>query len=430
MTYSVAPHRFVATLAFLVWMLFASPAALLRGDQGDPLAIRAWPNGVVSIETHWNFEIVVDLGNATQLPQELSTADLLITRPQGQTVELRFQLQPVPSSDTNRGQERAEVSVSEWPVSELSLYLDRVANESMQTLLASHEATFASKNAVVFSHVDERLLLISVDGLRVAIPLMEQFIDPEEMTPVDVLILAPTLHSLPAAAQENTIASAAQLKPRWVVLTDPLIDQPSVHLTESIGNTLAVSHPIAETETETESENASDLQTEWIQLGTSPWQMPAELSELFARKELACRQSQRTFAELSVSQMNFKPSNGTHTPRWNSEHMMGRELLFFTQIFAQRSPAIAAIDLNPKQMPPDYEARHEDWDGGEEARQMERVSSFTRRFAYLLDGLELDTPAPGSAWTLSKLLKQMDKHYTEHTANVVKKQELPDWPKE
>ncbi len=81
------------------------------------------------------------------------------------------------------------------------------------------------------------------------------------------------------------------------------------------------------------------------------------------------------------------------------------------------------------QMPPDYVAAHADWTGKEEARQMERVSRFTRRFSYLLKDLPMDKKAPGSFWTPKSLLRQMDDHYSEHTANVVKKFELPDWPK-
>jgi hypothetical protein len=60
--------------------------------------------------------------------------------------------------------------------------------------------------------------------------------------------------------------------------------------------------------------------------------------------------------------------------------------------------------------------------------QMERASALVERFAYLLDGVDLDEPAPGSRWTLRRLLGQMERHYGEHTANVQKKFELADWP--
>ena len=108
--------------------------------------------------------------------------------------------------------------------------------------------------------------------------------------------------------------------------------------------------------------------------------------------------------------------------------MMGRQLMFFSQIYHEVDPAIPVIDLNPKQMPPDYSAAHPDWDGQEETRQMNRVSEFTRRFAYLLRDVNLDVRAPGSRWTLRGLLRQMERHYDEHTANTVKKFDLPDWP--
>ena len=42
--------------------------------------------------------------------------------------------------------------------------------------------------------------------------------------------------------------------------------------------------------------------------------------------------------------------------------------------------------------------------------------------------LPLDEKPPQSWWTLRGLLKQMQRHYNEHTANVMRKFELPDWP--
>ncbi|NOZ40732.1 MAG: DinB family protein [Planctomycetes bacterium] len=185
------------------------------------------------------------------------------------------------------------------------------------------------------------------------------------------------------------------------------------------GNTLAVS-----------AAKRGTAKPQAIVLDFVPLTLPKEWEELFAAKEKACRDSQHVFAKLSVSQLNFKPSNGTHTPRWNAEHMMGRELGFFSQIYAKLNIDIRHSDLNPKQMPPDYVAAHPDWTGAEEARQMERVSAFTRRYAYLLDGMELDQQAPDSRWTPRALLRQMARHYHEHTANVKKKFELPDWPAE
>jgi hypothetical protein len=428
--------RVAFPLALCCLPFLASPP--LFGDQGDPLAIRTWPSGVVSLETHWDLEVVISLKPGAVLPESLAQADLLITRLPEKLNEFRCELLTQaarPALETSQPPSEAAVapSVSHWPLSEFSLYLDRIENEARPTLLAAEEATFVSKNALSISHIEDRLLLISVDGVRLALPLIEQFANLESQVPVDVLIMSPLL---PVAddiqeaqlKEAQLVAQALLLEPRTIVVSSPLSPS-SVTVPElANGNTLAVRHvPDApESETEQQSRPAPN----WLHLRTEAWEMPQAVAELFQRKEQACLQSQQTFAPLSVAQLNFKPSNGTHTARWNCEHMMGRELLFFSQIFAQQSSVIEVIDLNPKQMPPEYEPRKAEWDGGEEARQMERVSRFSRRFAYLLDGLELDQPAPGSSWTLRKLLVQMDKHYTEHTANVVKKFALTDWPRE
>ncbi|MEN1680813.1 MAG: DinB family protein [Planctomycetota bacterium] len=147
--------------------------------------------------------------------------------------------------------------------------------------------------------------------------------------------------------------------------------------------------------------------------------------------EAANRRSQEVFRGLSTTQMNFTPSNGTHTPRWNAEHMAGRQLLFFSEIYHALDSRIPVFDWNPAQMPPDYRARHPAWSGKEEARAMQRVDDFCRRYAYLLEGTELDAKPPATNWpTLRALLLQMERHYDEHTANVVKKFALPDWPEQ
>jgi len=92
--------------------------------------------------------------------------------------------------------------------------------------------------------------------------------------------------------------------------------------------------------------------------------MPPEMEALFSAKEKACRSAQGIFELLAADQMNHRPSDGTHTPRWNAEHMMGRELGFFSAVYSALDP----------------------------------------------------------------LLEQMHRHYTEHTANVIRKFDLADWP--
>ena len=156
--------------------------------------------------------------------------------------------------------------------------------------------------------------------------------------------------------------------------------------------------------------------------------MPDELADLFAGKEAAAAAAMEIFARLSIDQLNHRPGNGTHTSRWNAEHMMGRELGFFTAIYAGVDPSLGPLDLNPAQMPDEYRAAHPHWTGAEEARQIERVQQLTRRFAFLLAQLDLDDRPEESSWTLRGLMHQIQGHYHAHTANVRKKFELSDWP--
>lgn len=170
--------------------------------------------------------------------------------------------------------------------------------------------------------------------------------------------------------------------------------------------------------------------TRWIKISNRPWTMPdSEMGQLFRTKEASSAQSRAVFAELSVDQMNFVPSDGSHTPRWNTEHMMGRELLFFSQIYHHVDPSIPVMNLNPKQMPEDYVAAHPDWTGHEEALLTLQVEAFSRRFAYLMEALPLDEKTQGSKmWSPRGLLEQMERHYKQHTDNVRKKMNLKNWP--
>jgi L-ascorbate metabolism protein UlaG (beta-lactamase superfamily) len=195
----------------------------------------------------------------------------------------------------------------------------------------------------------------------------------------------------------------------------------------AVGNTLAVS---ALSATSPQSPAAGSNKMKIVVLKYVPWHPPAELAELFTRMEADSRSAQEVFAKLSVTQMNYKPANGTHTPRWNAEHMMAGELRFFTQIYATRDPAVAMIDLGPAQMPADYKPAHPNWTGAEEALQITRASALVRRFAYLLDGIGIDDRIPGRRQTLRGLFALLDGHYTQHTANVKSKFSLPDWPQE
>ena len=283
------------------------------------------------------------------------------------------------------------------------------------------------------------MFLVEVDGLRIAHcgdlgqpTLTDQQVS--EMRNVDVILIPVGGKYTVDARQAAGIVR--KIKPRIVVpihyrTPELKIDlQPVEPFLTALGADYEVVRPVGNTLAASAAEPKNVAQPKVVVLNQRPWEMPKEVEQLFARKETASRASQAVFAKLSANQMNFQPGNGTHTPRWNAEHMMGRELGFFSEIYAQRDTAVAFIDLNPKQMPPDYVAAHPNWTGEEESRQIERVTAFSRRFGYLLDGLDLDERAPGSRWTPRGLLKQMERHYNGHTANVKKKFELPDWPTE
>jgi hypothetical protein len=236
---------------------------------------------------------------------------------------------------------------------------------------------------------------------------------------------------------EGAAAIVEQVKPRMVVpihyKTEPLtIDlQPAEAFLETLpdsyqrsehkGNTLAVS-------AKPQGEAAGEATV--AALDFRPWQPPAELAELFEAKEAVQKACADVYRPLSASQMNFRPSNGTHTPRWNVEHTNGYELAMFTAFYSGEDPEIARITERPEQMPPDYVPANPEWTGAEEARQIERTMNFTRRFAYLLDGKALDATAQGARVPLGRMFEVMGNHYNEHTDNVKKKFDLPDWPEE
>ncbi len=217
---------------------------------------------------------------------------------------------------------------------------------------------------------------------------------------------------------------SAQMKPRYVLLAggnDAVDDETVTKITDR--NFIAVSG--------TKRNSEDKVETKWIKISDQTWAMTnSELSKLFDRKEASSANSRAVFAPLSATQINFVPGDGSHTPRWNTEHMMGRELLFFSQIYHSIDPEIPVMNLNPKQMPKDYVAAHPDWSGQEEALLTLQVEAFSRRFAYYLKDLPLDKKAKGSKmWSPRGLLEQMERHYKQHTDNVKKKMELENWPK-
>ena len=394
----------ITTLASLLAGLICQP---LFADHGEPVAIRQWPDGGFSVETMWDLHAAVGLNDTTRR--------LLPRKPDAELESL-----PV---------------MAGWTAN-----LARRANKERPTLGETPEepvphqmSLVISKNYETKPHLDARPLSsatsIYADGLQI------YFLDHDRVSMEDRLLkikratrLGPAFVAVATGEQftaEFCAKYAAAYQPSLMIV-NPSLEKIGEESVEKIAhNTVA-----AVAGKKSESDEFKARQTRFVSLGTQPYQMSKEVTKLFIKKEAASAASRKIFSELSVEQMNFKPSNGSHTPRWNTEHMMGRELLFFSQIYHGVDPAIKIMNLNPKQMPKDYKFAHPDWTGEEEARQMLRVENFTRRFAYLLDEMDLDTRPKGSRWTPRALLRQMDRHYAEHTANVVKKKQLEGWPKE
>lgn len=414
-------------------------------NPGNPVAIRWWGQGMVSIETYWDLQIVIDpyAPNIGYGDPEISADLVLITHEHpDHNHEQLIRGEPV----VVHGLEDGNL------VRPVRHVLDRFPNEEQPTWQAVDASNKRSGHEVTVStvpawHDDEgggdrgpvAMFVVEVDGVRIVHcgDLGQSKLRDDQLKAlgqVDVLLLP--VGGIYTLDGPQAAAIIEQVKPRFAIPLHYKTQALRFNLhgvepfTEAVQERFNVERVDHNTFAVSSAKPDQGTETQVVVLDYKPWKPAGELAELIERMETACRDSQAVFEPLSTNQMNFRPSNGTHTPRWNTEHMMGRELLFFTQIYNAREPSIAVIDLNPAQMPPDYRAAHPDWSGAEEARQMERTSALVRRFAYLLDGIDLDERAPGSRWTLRRLLAQMERHYGEHTANVKKKFELEDWPTE
>ena len=371
-------------LVGLISLTFAAGFAV--ADDGDPVAIRHWGDQKFTIETMWGFQIGMGLKDA----------------------------------NTNKLAGKPDLLLADVGVGEI-VTLQRLPNQAKSSI-SKEAAKSKDDNAVVVERGQGNApAMVTVDG--VAIVYLNAAVEAEfakQLEGKQVVVIATGSGLTP----EMYAAMFDSLKPKLMVVRAGMEKVGDQAVETVLHNTVAVSSA--------NQAKAKDKTTARIvSLGTETYQLSEALTTLFEKKEAACKKSREVFAKLSVAQMNFKPANGTHTPRWNTEHMMGRELHFFSQIYHAVDPAIPVMNFNPAQMPNKYKFAHEDWTGEEEARQTKRVEDFTRRFAYMLDGMSLNKRAKGSRfWTPKSLLAQMERHYKQHTGNVVKKMKLDGWPKE
>ena len=381
---------FAATLCseFIATPVFA--------DQGYPVAVFVEPTGI-AIETMGGFRIAINTTDDSKVAIS--------------------ELSDVRTSAFQSAHElsHAQDEQNSWRLSRPANQLKSVCEEEPLDKPLTGNAISIKQQKLEPN--GELMTWIETDGV-VILDLGKNLIEDESLLPeVECDVVVATL--CPDANTKSIERLVDKLKPQIILIAadNDAVENPEVTTIQS-RNVVAVS---------AQKEKAD---ARWIKIADQPWKMAKpELSELFEQKEKSSAQSRAVFAELSIGQMNFVPGNGSHTPRWNTEHMMGRELLFFSQIYHSIDTMIPVMNWNPKQMPKDYVAAHADWTGHEEALLTLQVEAFSRRFAYLLEGLPLDKKTKGSKmWSPRGLLKQMDRHYHEHTENVKKKMQLENWP--
>ena len=410
---------------------------------GMPVAVRFWGQGLVTIETYWLLRIAVDpYALRIGFDDPRIAADLVLVTHE------HFDHNNV---QLIRGAPRVMRGLDEnGDVVTVDVVLDRMPNRPEIDLFNAADMVIRSDHAVrvrsigAFHDGNEgrqrgrtALYLIEVDGVRILHcgDLGQPSLSREQLQAigtVDVLLLP--VGGVYTIDGPQAARITGQVRPRIVIplhfrteglstkldgaeaFLDALPDR--YERVTAAGNTLAV----------TAGRGPTRDAPRVVVLKTRPATLPAEIAALLTAKESAAADSRKVFGALSRNQLNHRPGNGTHTPRWNAEHMMGMELRFFTAVYAGADPSVGTVNLAPAQMPDAYTAAHTDWTGAEEARQIERVQKLTRRFAYLLRDLDLDARPAGSPWPLRELLRRMQRHYVEHTDNVRKKFELLDWP--
>ena len=367
-------HKFLFASLFVL-IAFSS---VCSADDGQPIAIRHWPGGGFTIETMWDIHIGSGLTAEAKkaLPravdyevESLGEDSLARVWRSPDESEIRF------SKESGTGPNDVDVS-KPVPSGGFNVNVDNVWVLSVNGVDAADVAKVKESFRESLASVVEKNG--GMENWRVCIIATDESID------------------------EALVKELAALgKPEIMIVNSKFDSVGDVKVQKVEHNTIAIS-----------ASGKRKEEPRFVSLGTSTYEMSDDLKDLFAKKEASQKASREMFSKLSVEQMNFKPNNGSHTPRWNPEHMMAMELLFFSQIYNANDPAIPVMDLRPKQMPDDYEFAHPDWTGEEEARQMKRVENFTRRFAYMLDGMDLNKKAKGSRfWSPRKLLMQMERHY-------------------
>lgn len=435
----------VAIAVATVCAPLASPVSAADPAQA-PVAVRWWGQGFVTIETWWGLRVAIDPYD----PERTGYADPGV---RANLVLVTHGHADHDHPEIVRGGPFIVRGLAEnGAFRELDLTLDRLPNDTAVKLTKTSERGLLGPHPVRVTSIpswhddaqgEQRganaMFLIEVDGVRILHcgDLGQSELTTEQLAeigPIDAMLLP--VGGTYTIDGKTAARIASQVAPRYVVpihfkTPDGRIEldtaasflaalDENVGRREAVGNTLAVASA-------TES-SAPGLTA--VVLRHRPWEAPEHIREGLARIREARSSLAATVASLTVEQLDHKPSNGTHTVRWNAEHTAGSELIFMSLVFRHSNEALPIIRVTPAQQPADYSPAHPDWTAAEEAAHMRRTGEFAERFAYLFDGIDPDEERyPAFFKSLNGLFDLMHNHYNRHHEQVKKKFELADWPK-
>ncbi len=425
-------------------------------DALKPVAIRFWGQSMISIETFWNLTVVIDPFDPDMTGvdnPEIHGDIVLVTHRDGDHSNV----------DMIKGNPAVVHGLnSDGQIMKTDIIFERLPNEDRPKISAYNETKIYSEHAIRIQSIDSYhdnekgakrgnnvMFLIEVNGIKIlhAGDLGQLELTSRQLNKIgkiDVLMLP--VGGVYTIDGVQAVGIIEQLSPHMVVpmhykfgplkidlnTIEPFLEKcpGKYERVKTNGNTFAVR----------KGQISSFAKPKLLLLKHKPWEMPKQLKALFHRKEHSARSCIPIYSNLSINQLNHKPSNRTHTVRWNIDHLTGRELLFFSQVYSSLDSMVPKLDQNPKQMPPDYVPQRPEWTGMEEAKHIERTLAFSRRFAYLLHDIDMDKKFRLSRfedgethefyWNMSELCGRMEEHYAYHTEHVKRKFELPDWPTE
>lgn len=444
-------ERFNAVLlaiTLLSWCMLAPSPAAAKDPPQAPVAVRWWGQAMVTIETWWGLTIAIDPYDPAQTgyTDPHVRADVVLISHEHfdhNNADLIAGDPVVVRGLTEDGEARTTDMTLYRAVNDLT---PRIAQTSGYTSSAPHPVRIRSIPAW---HDDEHgakrganaMFLVETDGVRILHcgDLGQTELTTEQLDAIGrvdaLLIPVGGTYTIDAVGAARIIE---QLAPRLVVpihFKTPALKF-NLELSErfftslgdranrrqAVGNTLAVA-ALAD------GENAGRLIA--IELGYEPWIAPAHMRQNLDRAHEARETMAKTIESVTPEQLDHKPSNGTHTLRWNAEHTAGSEMAFITLALHDADATLPQIRISPAQQPENYTPANPDWSSAEEAAHIRRVGAFTERFAYVLADVDpAENRYPTFFKSLDGLFKLLASHYQSHHSNVLEKFELPDWPKQ